>query len=330
MNEIYLKESSKHGTDIVTDMIDLAKPKKAKREYVKIGDIINRVLRLQKKSLEFEQIKIEKNYNISDETFCDGGQLEQVLLNMIINARHAIIPKGKGTIKIDSYVDNDNLIFTIQDDGIGMDEDEKRKIFTPFFTTKGAFAKNNLGIQGNGLGLAVSYKIIESHNGSITVESEKNVGTKFIITLPITTQPPDSEKQIVTEIKEVNNLKIPNKILNILVIDDEQDILNILRDILEMNNCNVCISSKGSEGIELFRQLKFDLVFLDMLLPDLNGIEIFKEIKKINNKIPIVFLSGQIRLEIEKLKELGAYSFIQKPCDIKQIMQLLDEIRLKK
>jgi len=178
-------ETAKRGANIVENMLNFTRPKTPKREYVKIEDIINRVLDFQKSSFEFEHIKVETNYKGSDTVFCDEGQIEQVVLNMIINARHAILCKGKGKIKISSYTKNDNLIFTIQDDGIGMAEEETKKIFTPFYTTKGAFAKNYLGIQGSGLGLSVSYKIIESHKGTITVESEKDIGTKFIISLPL-------------------------------------------------------------------------------------------------------------------------------------------------
>ncbi|MBP7653678.1 response regulator [Candidatus Dependentiae bacterium] len=312
------------GKKIVSYMMTYAKPTPPKKEFVEIETLLDYVLKLQKKQFELENITIEKVYSKTEKVNVDVGQIQQVFLNLLINARHAIMPKGNGIIKIETFFKNGNIHISISDTGVGMNSETKNKIFTPFFTTKGALAKDDLKIKGTGLGLSVSFIIIEKHNGIINVESSEGVGTKFEIVLP------RGYSDVEDCNKDISNIQIENDLQDlsckILFVDDEESFLKTIEKILKINKFDVTVCERGKQAIEIFSKNDFDLVFLDLLMPDMKGIEIFKELRKINNKTPIVFVSGQLEYESGNLTELGAYSVIQKPFDFQQLIDIIKKV----
>ncbi|HPP87786.1 MAG TPA: MASE3 domain-containing protein, partial [bacterium] len=318
-------DTTLRGSDIVKNIMAFAKPRELKKDLIKIEDVIDEVLKFQSNQFVLDRIEIIKNYENTQKIFIDKGQFHQVFLNLIINARHAILPKGKGVISISTVHKNNYIEIKISDSGIGIENKFLSRIFEPFFTTKGAYAKDNLGLKGTGLGLTVTESIIKNHNGSITVESEKGIGTTFIIHLPV----PENNNNQKTE--QTNKITSQNfqKSLKILIIDDEKVFAELFAKLLKHHNCEVQYSTSGADGLKKFQENKFDIVFLDMLLPDMKGENIFQALKKIDKNIPIVFISGQITLEIENLKNLGAFGFIQKPFDIEEIKKLLIELENK-
>ncbi len=286
----------KRGKNIVLGMMNFSRTKPPHKEYADIVEIIERILEIQKNLFEVEHIKIEKKYEKLEMLSIDIGQIEQVLLNIIINARHAILPKKKGIIQIEIIKNNDYAEIIIADNGIGMNDDIKKKIFTPFFSTKGAYAKNSHKIDG-----------------------------KFIITLPVGKIKAQT-KEIITETqnKIVDNSE---KKLRFLIIDDEPDILELLKQILEINNCETISCLRGKDSIELVKNNYFNAVFLDLLMPDMDGLEILKEIKRINKKITVILVSGKVELEIDELKKLGAGALIRKPFNLNEIEKMLFQIK---
>ena len=320
-----IETQTKRGAEIVKRMSAFARPGEMNKEICDIKGIIDDVLKLEREFLKLENIQIEKNYSYKSKINVDKGQMGQIFLNLINNARHAIMLKGKGLIRISINEINDRLEIQISDNGTGMDEEVKRNIFNPFFTTKGALAKDKLGIKGTGLGLSVSHTIIQNHGGTIHVESKKEKGTTFIITLPITESIKVKKKSKTWETSVKESKKI--KKLNILVVDDEKEITDYLSGILKKtDHKNAVVVNSGRKALSAFRRESFDLVFLDMLLPDMNGEEIFKEMKKIKPRIPIVFISGQIDIEKKKIRQKGAYAFLQKPFDIDEIFMIINKI----
>jgi two-component system cell cycle sensor histidine kinase/response regulator CckA len=261
----------------------------------------------------------------------DHGQIEQVLLNLYVNAWQAM--PGGGDLYLETrnvfveenrfrpYISKNGhfVKISITDTGVGMDEKTKERIFEPFFTTK------EMG-RGTGLGLASVYGIIKNHNGFINVYSEKGQGTTFNIYLPA------SIKRDVKD-KESNKMDETNEIIKgagiILLVDDEPMILRVGREILETLGYTILTAQDGTSAIELYKQSKksIDLVILDMVMPEMSGGEVFDEIKKIDPEVKVLLSSGySLNGQASRIINRGCVGFIQKPFTIRDISSQLRRI----
>jgi len=256
----------------------------------------------------------------------DPGQIEQVLINLYLNAWHAMPQGGELCIQTENVylshhyckpfeVPGGNYVkVSVMDTGVGIDEEIIERIFEPFFTTK------DVG-KGTGLGLASAYGIIKNHNGIIRVYSEKNHGTNFNIYLPSS----DLEDPVDAE---VNSELLKGK-ETILLVDDEEGTILVEKLMLEELGYTVFPARSGRQAIELYNENKagFDLVALDMIMPEMNGKETYDELKKINPKVKVLLVSGySLNKQIEELIGLGCKGYIQKPFDIVQLSQKIREV----
>jgi hypothetical protein len=222
----------------------------------------------------------------------DPGQIEQVIMNLVTNARDAMPHGGVLTITTSTmYLDKEFFtpykngksglyaMLSVADTGIGMDEEIKKRIFDPFFTTK------EVG-KGTGLGLSIVYGIISQHNGYITVDSRPGEGTTFKIYLPLYT--PIEEKKADTPplLTPATN--------TILIAEDDDNVRNLLSHILEQHGYTVIKAVNGDDAIQKFIQNrdKISLLMFDILMPKKNGQEAYKEIKKLSPDIKVLFISG--------------------------------------
>ena len=256
----------------------------------------------------------------------DQGQLEQVLMNLYLNAYQAMNQAG------DIYVKTDNLVLdekatrpyeapggcyvgiSVSDTGCGMDKETLQRIFEPFFTTK------EIG-RGTGLGLASVFGIVKNHNGFITVQSEVERGSTFTIHLPATNKRVDIGRPA------------PETILpgdeTILLVDDEDYILEVGRLMLEGLGYTILTADCGRAGMEMFEanQAKIDLVILDMIMPDVGGSEVFDHIRSLRPNAKILLASGyNMDFQASSLLGQGCNGFIQKPFNIKTFSTKIREI----
>ncbi len=176
---------TRRGAEVAAGIMALARPSPLQRRAVDLAELTRQVLALQRKQLELENIRVELRLTDGLVSMADPGKLQQVLLNLIINARHAMLPARGGTLTVAAEAAAGMAQIHVKDTGVGMDEETRHRIFTPFFTTKGASADNALGVRGSGLGLAVSYMIMQEHGGSIDVISAPGAGTTFTLLLPL-------------------------------------------------------------------------------------------------------------------------------------------------
>jgi len=254
-------------------------------------------------------------------TEIDQGQIEQVLLNIYVNAWQAMPGGG------DLYLETRNIIvdekfekrysvkpgryvkMSMTDTGVGMDEKTRERIFEPFFTTK------EMG-RGTGLGLASAYGIIKSHGGFINVYSEKGHGTSFGIYLPASEKGVPAEKAPAKEVLKGYE--------TILLVDDEDMVINVSREILNVLGYKVIVAKAGQEAIEIYkaRQEEIDLVILDMIMPGMGGGETFDVLKSINPQIKVILSSGySINGRPSKMLDRGCQAFIQKPYSMGDLSQ---------
>jgi CheY-like chemotaxis protein len=284
------------------------------------------------KSIEIEFVPGgEQAYIIGDVT-----QIEQVLLNLFVNANHAMTimrPETEnegGTLSIKINKTNISGFFDskssemrsgkywnirIHDTGVGIPKNIQEKIFDPFFTTK---QQEN----GTGLGLSMVYNIINSHNGSINLYSEHGEGTTFNIYLPAI----DPEKAKKKKGEPANAITRGKG--KILIVDDEDIMLNTASFMLKEAGYSTNLCSSGSEAIEVYKKSpeEFDAVILDMSMPKLSGKETYIEMKKINPDIKAIIASGFENKKVDSTLELGANAYIKKPYEIYQFTSLLAQV----
>jgi two-component system cell cycle sensor histidine kinase/response regulator CckA len=203
---------------------------------------------------------------------------------------------------------------TVIDTGTGMDEKTLKRIFEPFFTTR------EMG-RGTGLGLATVYGIIKGHKGMINVYSEPGHGTTFTIYLPA------SEKEVVKA--KTATETIARGVETILLVDDEQMVLEVSKNLLECMGYRVYAAGSGQEAIAVYmeKRSEIDLVILDMILPGMSGGETFDRLREIDPEIRVLLCSGySIEGEAQQIMDRGCSGFIQKPFQLKNISQKIREI----
>jgi len=251
----------------------------------------------------------------------DDSELREVLVNMVFNAIDAM-PEG-GTLSLSSRTVGESVVITVADTGIGMSAEVRSRVFDPFFTTKGK--------AGLGLGLAVSFGIIRRHRGNVEVESQHGKGTKFIITLPVASM--SSGVDIVVDegqfIQSGSVALLPEQIpLKVLVVDDEDFVRELLKEILEFEGCAVKIAQNGDEALQMFQQGSFDGVFTDVGMPGMSGWELAQAIREQSEMIPIAVITGWGEaVGSDEQKEAGVDWVIAKPFTADRISELVKEIR---
>jgi signal transduction histidine kinase/CheY-like chemotaxis protein len=253
----------------------------------------------------------------------DDSELREVLVNMVFNAIDAM-PEG-GTLTLSTQTAGEQVVIKVVDTGVGMYPEVRSRIFDPFFTTKGK--------TGLGLGLAVSFGIIRRHGGNIEVESQYGKGTEFRITLPVAkiaetqlirreldVQPQEPLALTITHAGELPPTRL-------LVVDDEDFVRDLLRDILEGEHCEVVLAEDGTEALALFCEREFDGVFTDVGMPGMSGWELAREIRQLNQGIPIAIITGWGELVgSNEQRAAGVDWVIAKPFTADRIAELVREI----
>ena len=240
-------------------------------------------------------------------------ELIEVMVNILSNAIDAM-PEG-GLIQIASRClatqDGDTVEVAIKDTGVGMSSEVIRKVFDPFFSTKGP--------KGTGLGMSVAYGVVSRHRGTISLESELGKGTTCVLCLPAAHQAKKSTPAPIPVSMEEG--------LRVLVIDDEDVIREFMQEMLTAVGYETDVAATGLEGIELFDKKGYHLVFSDLGLPEMSGWEVAKILKEKNPKVPIILLSGWgIQLDDVRIRECGIDLVLSKPCQMHEILGAVDEV----
>ena len=256
----------------------------------------------------------------------DRGQIEQVLMNLYVNAWQAMPGGGNLNLETENVTLDENYVkpfsiepgryvkISVTDTGVGMDKATQKRIFEPFFTTK------EMG-RGTGLGLASAYGIIKNHGGFIDVYSEKGHGTTFHVFLPA------SEKEVAEEKKSDGDTLRGSE--TVLFVDDEDMIIEIADELFKELGYKVLIARSGKEAIETYEKNKehIDIVLLDMIMPDMSGSDTYDRMKEIDPDIKVLLSSGySINGQATVIMDRGCNGFIQKPFKMKELSQKLREI----
>ena len=309
-----IKKTSKKAADLVSQLLVFSKKQIVMPRVVDINKLVENNKKMLSRVIG-ENIKLEtyldKNVN---KIKADPIQIEQVIMNIIVNAKDAM-PNG-GVIKIktgnetcieydcSNNIDPGEYIYiSISDTGCGMDENVKSHIFEPFFSTK-------TDQKGTGLGLSTAFGIIKQNKGYISVESQKDKGSTFKIYLPAY-EGSDVDDAIV-EKKKLHNAKVKGK--KILVVEDEASVRDMVSEILLSNGYIVLKAKDGEEAKEMLTKNKIDFVVSDVIMPRMDGKELYKHVRENSPDIRFLFMSGYMDNNV-LLKDIKneKVNFIKKP-----------------
>jgi len=326
-----IDESSKRATNMVKQLLSLSRKQDILLADIDLNASIKHIMEICKNSFD-KSIELYPTYY--DEPVIiksDPGQLEQVLLNLCVNASHSMTvmraknEKWGGKLSISLFLD-ENIYKThgfdgikksywaisIKDEGIGMTDDVIRNIFDPFFTTK------KVGT-GTGLGLAMVYNIVKQLKGIVKVSSKPNIGSVFTIYLPAT----DSFSKIEENQKSEFSFKRGEG--TVLIIDDEQIMRFTAEEILTECGYDVMVAENGQEGIDIYKQKyqSIKLVLLDMNMPELSGEDTYISLKEINPNVKTILTSGFKQDErVSKVMALGVDKFLEKPYTFESLIKV--------
>jgi len=307
--------ASKHARDMVKQILAFSRQNKNERKPIQVAHIVKEVIKLLRASLPATisiQEHIEKNIGIIE---ADPTQIQQVMMNLCTNASHAINEKD-GVLKISlSNIELEQIAsanipdlkpgsylkLSVSDTGHGIHPNAHKKIFNPYFTTK---EKE----EGTGLGLAVVQGIIKSHGGAITVESEVGQGATFHVYLPTI------QREVTMD--EVESTALPMGQERILLVDDEQPLVEIGKQMLQRLGYTVAARTSSIEALELFKMHpdRFDLVITDIVMPNMTGEKLAEKLMGIRADIPIILCTGYSeKFTRRQASDMGIQSFLMKP-----------------
>ena len=326
LNKIY--SGTLRARDLVKQILTFSRQENGELKLMKMQPIIKEVLKLIRSTIP-ATIDIKEDIQPDCGAIkADPTQIHQIIMNIATNAYHAMEDNG-GEIKINlKEVELGELdllnpdikpgtyaCLSIADTGKGMDNELTEKIFDPFFTTK------ETG-KGTGMGLSVVHGIVQSMTGAIQVYSEPGEGTQFHVYLPV-------EKNFSEEQVSHSKIEIQGGIEQILLVDDEEAILTMEKQMLERLGYQVTSRTSSIEALEVFRDSsdKFDLVITDMAMPNMSGDKLSAELTKIRPDIPILLCTGfSETMSEEKAAFLGIDGFLLKPIVMKDLSQKIREV----
>ncbi|MDP6452615.1 MAG: ATP-binding protein [SAR202 cluster bacterium] len=270
------------ASKIVANLQSFARRNEPSQEPVELADLIHRILDLKAYELHLDNIEVETKLEIDSATVVgDPQQIEQVVLNLVINAAHFMKEaNGGGALTIGLGQRGRTIKLSVADDGPGISPEHLPKVFDPFFTTK------EVGT-GTGLGLSICYGIINDHGGAITVDSKLGEGTTFTIELEAAQPSSDTVAPMPTE-----SVEMPEQ--RVLIVDDEPAVVDLIKRILSDFGFSVTTASNGTEVIEGLKLEDFDIIILDYRMPEIGGAQLFEHIESISDEVAarVLFITG--------------------------------------
>ncbi len=281
-------KSAKRCQKIVASLLSFARRHAPERKVVCVNEIVESAVEILHYQMRTSNIEVitQLDPNLPS-TEVDSHQMQQVFLNIISNARQAMeANQAKGWLRITTESSDHHVRVIFQDNGPGIPPENLTKIFNPFFTTK------EVG-KGTGLGLSLCYGIVSEHGGTIAPFSKEGEGATFVIELPVSQAlATAAEKKATAALPSQSKSEGVGK--RVLVIDDEDTILQMIREILERNGYRVDVARDGEAALRRLGQYHYDLALCDWKMPGLNGQQIFERLQSVNPDMSrrVIFITG--------------------------------------
>jgi len=311
---------AERASKIVSNLLTFARRRRAQKEPANLNTLIERVLELRNYDLRVRNVDVQLRLDPSlPETMLDTNQIQQVLLNIIINAEQAMRGDGaEGRLTITTAAQHGAIVASFTDSGPGMSSETLRRIFDPFFTTKDAG-------EGTGLGLTISYGIIEDHGGRIWAESQPGSGTTFFIELPVVTGAAPA--------RTADNGDEPARAgvegCRVLVVDDEESIQELLTNVLQMDRHQVVLARNGAEALDLVTREPFDLIITDIKMPVMGGTELYQRLHDDGHPLArrLIFVTGDtVAPETRTFLQRVANPVLSKPFRLRDVRETVQTV----
>lgn len=323
-----IQTASKRAKEMVNHLLSFSRKTESERHPVELKAIVTESLKLLRASLP---TNIVIRHDLPDTSFVIQGnatQIHQIMINLCTNAAHAVEgTDGVLGVRLENQMvdratadrlalsPGPHVRLTVSDTGRGIDPSMRERIFDPYFTTKDPG-------KGTGMGLAVVHGIVINHGGAIEVFSEQNVKTEFRVLLPVA----DAEATLTNTSTKT---ALPTGLERILLVDDEELIVDVVKQMLVKLGYQVDASTDSRAALEMFRQdpQRYDLVVTDMTMPNLTGKQLAKEIKQVRSETRIILCSGYSeKIGQADPRELGVTEFALKPIGMQQLAQIIRNV----
>jgi nitrogen-specific signal transduction histidine kinase/CheY-like chemotaxis protein len=319
--------AARRAAELTAQLLTFARKGSHRMEHCDVHELVNHTIQLLHHSLD-SKIKIRKVFRAGNPGIKgDATQLQTAFLNIAMNACEAMPDGGSLIFSTDNVVFDETyklqfptiicgtyVLVEIVDTGIGMDEHVKTRLFEPFFTTKDAG-------KGSGLHLASVHGTIKAHNGYCAVSSEPGHGSVFKIYIPVDQVPPKQKTGTTAGAAD-------NQSAEILVVDDEELMRSIYKEMLGSLGYSVEVCGSGHEAIELYTKKResIDLVIIDMIMGEINGLECFRELKKTNPRLKAILASGyDLGDKQEEIFSEGFAGVIKKPFEFQTLLKAVSD-----
>ncbi len=314
----YINAQAERAGRIVTNLLTFAREHQPQRTLVNLNKVIEDTLSLHTYHLRVDNIKVvrELDPNLPD-TVADPYQLQQVFLNLIGNAHHAMAENGGGTLTVRTTCESNEIRAEISDTGPGIPQHLLGRIFDPFFTTK------PVG-KGTGLGLSICFNILQDHGGSIWLDSKPNAGTIFYVMMPIATG-----ETIAALSEDEAPLKATIQPGHVLVVDDEEGVGEVIQRLLTDLGHQVTVVQDGVAALKALKQQQYSLILSDIKMPGMNGFQLYREIEKhfpaMANRV--VFVTGDTMSPTTELtlRQIGN-PVLAKPFSARKLERTVNEV----
>jgi len=313
-----IQDAAKRSSKIVRNLLTFSRQRKPEWERTEINSVIKKTLDLRLYELQVGNIVATTELDSAlPWTMADAHQIQQVILNLIVNAEQAMTEThGKGHLHVRTFAEDGNIHILVTDDGPGIPEKERKKVFDPFFTTKPAG-------KGTGLGLSICQGIIAEHGGRIDLVTSGQ-GTRFDVVVPV-----DQQTQAAPETMEVAAKVVPIRKKNILLVDDEPHIRELAKDLFEPGDYTVKTAENGKTALEMIRQEDFDLIITDLMMPEVGGHQVYTAIQELPGQKPrkVLFMTGDLmNPETQHFLENCGVPWVGKPFDISSFKQKVQSV----
>jgi two-component system cell cycle sensor histidine kinase/response regulator CckA len=323
-----IQKCAGRAADLIRQLLAFARKQVVEPQVMQLNDVLERSEDMLRRLMGADIDLVFRPGQALANVRGDPGQLDQVLMNLVVNARDAMPSGGRLSIETrnitlegvpnpvgDEPVSGPYLLLEVSDNGLGMDAATQSRIFEPFFTTKGPG-------MGTGLGLATVYGIVQQSGGFIAVYSEPGHGTTFKVYLPAVAEPasPSAEPESAVD---------GSVVATILLVEDEDMVRELARQVLSAHGYTVMEAADANEALMLIRGFSgpIDLLLTDVVMPGLNGPELLKEIRVARPELQALFMSGYPNDAIGQKDGLGAATdFVQKPFTVQGLLNRVNKM----